>query len=116
MTAHPSETRRLLLEAAILCFAEKGFEATTTREIAGRVVAIGQFGKFFIRILCLACLFQGREPRAVSLRWPRFGLMPTFHPHLEWWSKVKPVLLAVGPGELAINKNGTAGVPASRCF
>jgi AcrR family transcriptional regulator len=36
MTAHPSETRRLLLEAAILCFAEKGFEATTTREIAGR--------------------------------------------------------------------------------
>jgi len=33
---HPSETRRLLLEAAILCFAEKGFQATTTREIADR--------------------------------------------------------------------------------
>jgi len=36
MTANPSETRRLLLEAAILCFSGKGFEATTTREIADR--------------------------------------------------------------------------------
>jgi AcrR family transcriptional regulator len=36
MAVHPRETRRLLLEAAILCFAEKGFETTTTREIADR--------------------------------------------------------------------------------
>jgi AcrR family transcriptional regulator len=41
--AHVSETRRLLLEAAIICFAEKGFEATTTREIAdqaGKLVSL----------------------------------------------------------------------------
>jgi AcrR family transcriptional regulator len=34
--AHPKETRLLLLEAGILCFAERGYEATTIREIADR--------------------------------------------------------------------------------
>jgi AcrR family transcriptional regulator len=34
--AHPKETRLLLLEAGILCFAERGYEATTIREIAER--------------------------------------------------------------------------------
>ncbi|MDR3670121.1 MAG: CerR family C-terminal domain-containing protein [Holophaga sp.] len=34
--AHPKETRQLLLEAAIFCFAERGYEATTIREIADR--------------------------------------------------------------------------------
>ena len=34
--AHTKETRLLLLEAGILCFAERGYEATTIREIADR--------------------------------------------------------------------------------
>ena len=34
--ARPGETRLLLLEAGILCFAERGYEATTIREIADR--------------------------------------------------------------------------------
>jgi AcrR family transcriptional regulator len=34
--ARPRDTRLQLLEAAILCFAERGYEATTIREIADR--------------------------------------------------------------------------------
>ena len=34
--AHPNPTRQLLLEAGMLCFAERGYEATTIREIADR--------------------------------------------------------------------------------
>jgi len=59
--------RERLLEAAILCFAEKGFDATGIREIAGRAranSALVQYhfgGKTGIYAEALRCIFRGHN-------------------------------------------------------
>ena len=64
----PGNSSRIrLVDAAILCFAEKGFDATGIREIAGRAranSALVQYhfgGKTGIYAEALRCIFRGHN-------------------------------------------------------